>query len=131
MAVTWVGWVRQDWEVLRNANRSGSVRHDYLGKRILCWPKALVCGHTGFVKFLFLVQIFQKGGLNKRAALRGVGSYTVVTGAMILPPFLTWCIHRIHAAIFTFMAGMMPPMPRCPAMVCLQTVKEILGWSLL
>ena len=26
-------------------------------------------------------------------------------------PFLTGCIRRIHAAIFSFMAGVMPPMP--------------------
>jgi hypothetical protein len=47
------------------------------------------------------------------------------------PPFLTGCGRRTHAAIFSFMAGVMPPMPRCPAMVCLQTMKGMLGRSLL
>ena len=30
---------------------------------------------------------------------------------MVIPPFLTGCIRRIYAAIFSFMAGVMPPMP--------------------
>ena len=30
---------------------------------------------------------------------------------MVIPPFLTGCIRRIHAAIFSFRAGVMPPMP--------------------
>ena len=29
----------------------------------------------------------------------------------VIPPFLTGCIRRIHAAIFNFCAGVMPPMP--------------------
>ena len=29
----------------------------------------------------------------------------------VIPPFLTGCIRRIHAAIFSFWAGVMPPMP--------------------
>ena len=29
----------------------------------------------------------------------------------VISPFLTGCIRRIHAAIFSFMAGVMPPMP--------------------
>jgi hypothetical protein len=32
-------------------------------------------------------------------------------GNMVIPPFLTGCIRRIHAAIFSFWAGVMPPMP--------------------
>jgi len=28
----------------------------------------------------------------------------------VIPPFLAGCIRRIHAAIFSFMAGVMPPM---------------------
>ena len=31
--------------------------------------------------------------------------------ARVISPFLTGCIRRIHAAIFNFMAGVMPPMP--------------------
>jgi hypothetical protein len=50
---------------------------------------------------------------------------------VVIPPFLTGCIRRIHAAIFSFMAGVMPPMPRCPAMVCLQTMRGMFGRSLL
>ena len=30
---------------------------------------------------------------------------------LVIPPFLTGCIRRIHAAIFSFWAGVMPPMP--------------------
>ena len=33
------------------------------------------------------------------------------TQAPVIPPFLTGCIRRIHAAIFNFCAGVMPPMP--------------------
>jgi len=29
----------------------------------------------------------------------------------VIPPFLEGCIRRIHAAIFSFWAGVMPPMP--------------------
>jgi hypothetical protein len=29
----------------------------------------------------------------------------------VIPPFLTGCICRTYAAIFSFMAGVMPPMP--------------------
>jgi hypothetical protein len=42
----------------------------------------------------------------------------VVTGAgarvdedVVISPFLRGCIGRIHAAIFSFMAGVMPPIP--------------------
>ena len=49
----------------------------------------------------------------------------------VIPPFLTGCIRRIYAANFSFWAGVMPPMPRCPAMVCLQTMRGMLGRSLL
>ena len=30
---------------------------------------------------------------------------------MVIPPFLAGCVRRIHAAIFSFIAGVMPPMP--------------------
>ncbi|MFT5060571.1 MAG: hypothetical protein ACI9AX_000893, partial [Polaromonas sp.] len=29
----------------------------------------------------------------------------------VIPPFLVGCIRRTYAAIFSFMAGVMPPMP--------------------
>ena len=29
----------------------------------------------------------------------------------VISPFLTGCVHRTYAAIFNFMAGVMPPMP--------------------
>jgi len=32
-------------------------------------------------------------------------------GGMVISPFLTGCIRRTYAAIFSFMAGVMPPMP--------------------
>ena len=49
----------------------------------------------------------------------------------VIPPFLAGCIRRTYAAIFSFCAGVIPPMPRCPAMVCLQTMRGMLGRSLL
>jgi hypothetical protein len=30
---------------------------------------------------------------------------------LVISPFLTGCIRRTYAAIFSFMAGVMPPMP--------------------
>ena len=35
----------------------------------------------------------------------------VAEGEGVIPPFLTGCIRRIHAAIFSFWAGVMPSMP--------------------
>ncbi|EEW23712.1 hypothetical protein Rsw2DRAFT_3363 [Rhodobacter ferrooxidans] len=32
--------------------------------------------------------------------------------AGVIPPFLTGCIRRTYAAIFSFWAGVMPPMPK-------------------
>jgi pimeloyl-ACP methyl ester carboxylesterase len=32
-------------------------------------------------------------------------------GAVVIPPFLAGLCSRIHAAIFNFCAGVMPPMP--------------------
>jgi hypothetical protein len=49
----------------------------------------------------------------------------------VIPPFLTGIDHRIYAAAFSFWAGDIPPMPRCPAMFCLQTMKGMFGRSLL
>ena len=36
---------------------------------------------------------------------------TVTRKALVIPPFLTGCIRRIHGAIFSFWAGVMPPIP--------------------
>ncbi|KQV16752.1 hypothetical protein ASC97_30790, partial [Rhizobium sp. Root1203] len=41
-------------------------------------------------------------GSNQREAMRGQA---------VIPPFLTGLRSRIHAAIFSFCAGVMPPMP--------------------
>ena len=30
---------------------------------------------------------------------------------LVIPPFLTGCVRRTYAAIFSFWAGVMPPMP--------------------
>ena len=35
----------------------------------------------------------------------------IAPGKPVVPPFLAGCIRRIHAAIFIFWAGVMPPMP--------------------
>ena len=40
----------------------------------------------------------------------GSGKLSDIEGGVI-PPFLTGCIRRIHAAIFSFWAGVMPPIP--------------------
>ncbi len=34
-----------------------------------------------------------------------------VAGDWVIPPFLTGCIRRTYAAIFSFCAGVMPPIP--------------------
>ena len=39
------------------------------------------------------------------------GTGTGKTQLAVIPPFLARCIRRIHAAIFSFWAGVMPPMP--------------------
>ncbi len=65
----------------------------------------------------------------KSADLRGELYELSIYG--VIPPFLTRCIRRTYAAIFSFWAGVMPPMPRCPATVCKQTVRGMFGRSLL
>ena len=59
------------------------------------------------------------------------GRPSIAPERLVIPPFSTGCIRRIHAAIFSFCAGVMRPMPRCPAMVCLQTMIGMFGRSLL
>jgi len=39
------------------------------------------------------------------------GARTIAAKDLVIPPFLTGCIRRIHAAIFSFWAGVMPPRP--------------------
>ena len=40
-----------------------------------------------------------------------LGNHRLLCGDRVIPPFLTGCIRRIYAAIFSFWAGVMPPMP--------------------
>jgi anaerobic selenocysteine-containing dehydrogenase len=49
----------------------------------------------------------------------------------VIPPFLAGPDHRVPAAAFSFWAGVASPMPRCPAMLWLQTMKGMFGQSLL
>jgi hypothetical protein len=53
----------------------------------------------GTILIIILV-IFLLGGFSERFG-----------GCGVIPPFLTGCIRRAHAAIFSFIAGVMPPMP--------------------
>jgi len=47
-----------------------------------------------------------------RGIVAAMSTYLAESGGnMVIPPFLTGCIRRIHAAIFSFWAGVMPPMP--------------------
>ncbi|MCL7466845.1 hypothetical protein MXB90_17640, partial [Phaeovulum sp. NW3] len=34
-----------------------------------------------------------------------------IAADLVIPPFLAGCMRRIHATIFSFWAGVMPPMP--------------------
>jgi hypothetical protein len=52
---------------------------------------------------------FSGVGAAAASALGATGS--VASGVGVIPPFLTGCIRRIYAAIFSFCAGVMPPMP--------------------
>ncbi len=45
------------------------------------------------------------------AAIIGLISADIQTGDLVIPPFLRGCSRRIHAAVFSFIAGVMPPMP--------------------
>lgn len=47
------------------------------------------------------VRLAQMGGRTRRE----------VAEHLVISPFLTGCIRRIYAAIFSFCAGVMPPMP--------------------
>ena len=41
----------------------------------------------------------------------GVEFFDFRINEMVIPPFLMGLSHRIHAAVFSFIAGVMPPMP--------------------
>ena len=43
------------------------------------------------------------------AEVQGIKGYFVLP--LVIPPFLAGCIRRVYAAIFSFWAGVMPPMP--------------------
>ena len=58
-----------------------------------------------------------KASISSAMASAGVLHPRVFLGRLVIPPFSVGCGRRIHAAIFSFMAGVMPPMPRCPAKV--------------
>jgi len=51
-------------------------------------------------------QYIEEGLSGRAAALR-----LKVSAATVISPFLTGCIRRAYVAIFSFMAGVMPPMP--------------------
>ena len=42
---------------------------------------------------------------------QSAGSWDDKLTVLVIPPFLTGCIRRTYAAIFSFIAGVMPPMP--------------------
>jgi hypothetical protein len=52
------------------------------------------------------VRIALTSGLSRRQVANDLG-----VGLWVISPFLTGCIRRTYAAIFSFMAGVMPPMP--------------------
>lgn len=61
-----------------------------------------------------LVASFANGVIRDRAAVQNaitsMWSNGQTEGQMVIPPFLTGPISRIHAAIFSFCLGVMPPM---------------------
>ena len=50
------------------------------------------------------------GGIDIELPIQGIVRHDS-RAAVVISPFLTGCIRRIHAAIFIFIAGVMPPMP--------------------
>ena len=50
-------------------------------------------------------------GVTVARAARSMREKGYVPDVMVISPFLTGCICRTYAAIFSFMAGVMPPMP--------------------
>jgi hypothetical protein len=58
----------------------------------------------------------RSAALRFRVSIKLVNDLVIMkptTGALrpVIPPFLTGCIRRTYAAIFSFWAGVMPPMP--------------------
>jgi hypothetical protein len=51
--------------------------------------------------------------VNPRAAAIDIGSimHMAAVNPEVIPPFLAGCVRRTYAAIFSFCAGVMPPMP--------------------
>jgi hypothetical protein len=48
---------------------------------------------------------------SSRAPMAVIERSLGLTGDLVIPPFLTGCARRLHAANFSFWAGVMPPMP--------------------
>ena len=46
-------------------------------------------------------------------------AFEEIIGLLVIPPFSAGADHKIHAAAFSFWAGVIAPAPRCPAMVWL------------
>ena len=46
-----------------------------------------------------------------KADISRATGYRIARDPRVISPFLTGCICRTYAAIFSFMAGVMPPMP--------------------
>jgi site-specific DNA recombinase len=64
-------------------------------------------GLKGTMNQLFLKDLAAK----THRGLRGRVEAGFSGGGKVIPPFLTGCNSRTYAAIFSFMAGVMPPMP--------------------
>ena len=52
-----------------------------------------------------------KRGKAKVIGVIAQGLINKARGGEVIPPFLTGCVRRTYAAIFSFWAGVMPPMP--------------------
>ncbi len=62
----------------------------------------VIPGHTDTLHIAGTARIARDQNLREQFA---------VNGRLVIPPFLTGCSRRSHAAIFSFCAGVMPPMP--------------------
>ena len=100
---------------------------DYAGVAVFAATGALAASRKelDLIGFLFLAAVTGIGGGTLRDLILGrvpvfwvlKPTYLIVCVAMgvvvylVIPPFLTGLCSRIHAAIFNFCAGVMPPMP--------------------
>lgn len=50
-----------------------------------------------------------KDAASASASFAASTEYATTYAGMVIPPFLTGCGRRTHAAIFSFLAGVMPP----------------------